>query len=110
MIPLYGFLEGDTLGILVLAAEDETIADVAVRLQSACSLRVAAQPRVQVIHDGRELPPELTVAAAELKALDRIDVIAESAPMTGPFAARRQPTACGAARWRASSSADGRCC
>jgi hypothetical protein len=77
MIPLYGFLEGDTLGILLLAGEDETIAAVAARLQAACSLRVAPLQRVQLIHDGRELAPDLTVTSAELEALDRIDVVAD---------------------------------
>jgi hypothetical protein len=29
MIPLYGFLEGDTLGLLILAAPDDTMAKLA---------------------------------------------------------------------------------
>jgi hypothetical protein len=40
MIPLYGFLEGDTIGLLVLADEEETLASLADKLQSAASVRV----------------------------------------------------------------------
>ena len=44
VIPLYGFLEGDTIGLLVLADEDDTAADVARKLQAsarACAWRRA---------------------------------------------------------------------
>jgi Toluene-4-monooxygenase system protein B (TmoB) len=78
VIPLYGFLDGDTLGVLLLAGEDETIAELAAKLQTACALRVAPHSHVQLIHEGRALPPELSVTAAELQPLDRIDVIVES--------------------------------
>ena len=42
-IPLYGFLEGDTVGLLVLAEEGETILELARKLQDAASIRVAPQ-------------------------------------------------------------------
>ena len=40
MIPLYGFLEGDLLGLLILARDDDTAAQLAERLQSAAAVRV----------------------------------------------------------------------
>jgi len=43
VIPLYGFLEGDTLGLLVLAEEDETVLELARKLQNAANLRVATK-------------------------------------------------------------------
>ena len=58
MIPLYGFLEGDTLGLLVLAA--------------ACSLRVWAR--------GQRLEANVTVASSGLQALDRFDVRHDTEP------------------------------
>lgn len=74
VIPVYGFLEGDTLGILLLAQEEESIAALAERLQVSSSVRVAHRARVVVVLGGRTLDPRLTVRNAGLRALDRIDV------------------------------------
>ena len=74
-IPLYGFLEGDTVGLLVLAEEDETILELARKLQDAASLRVARRDRVQVLYNGKTMDPTMTIAQAGLEALDRFDVI-----------------------------------
>jgi hypothetical protein len=77
LVPLYGFLEGDTLGVLVLVHDHETIADVASRLQAAAAVRVAPRDRVRVVAHGRRLDPRTTVTDAGLVALDRIDVVVE---------------------------------
>lgn len=74
-IPLYGFLEGDTLGVLVLAEEGETVLELARKLQDAASIRVARNDDVELLYNGKTLDPALTVAQAGLQALDRFDVI-----------------------------------
>ena len=74
MIPLYGFLEGDTIGLLVLAQGDDSIAEIARKLQAAARLRVAVDGPVTVVYEGRPLDPQLTVADAGLEPLARIDV------------------------------------
>jgi Toluene-4-monooxygenase system protein B (TmoB) len=74
-IPLYGFLEGDTLGLLILAEEGDTLQALARKLQDAASLRVAGRDRVQVVYNGKTMDPTITVAQAGLQALDRFDVI-----------------------------------
>jgi hypothetical protein len=74
-IPLYGFLEGDTLGLLVLAQEDDTILELARKLQDSASIRVACNERIQLVYDGKIIDPALTVGRAGLQALDRFDVI-----------------------------------
>ena len=74
-IPLYGFLEGDTLGLLVLAEENETVLELARKLQDAASIRVARNDKIQVVYDGKAIDPTLTVARAGLQALDRFDVV-----------------------------------
>jgi hypothetical protein len=79
-IPLYGFLEGDTLGLLVLAEEGETVRGLARTLQDAGSIRVARTEDVDIVHDGNVIDPELTVAGAGLQALDRFDVIQRKKP------------------------------
>ena len=77
MIPLYGFLEGDTIGLLVLAQADDTIATLAARLQTSAAVRVAPRERVTVLYKRRALDPHTTVAHAGLTPLDRFDVVAE---------------------------------
>jgi hypothetical protein len=74
-IPLYGFLEGDTLGLLMLAEEGQTILDLARQLQDAASLRVPRNDAIEFVYDGKAVEPGLTVAQAGLQALDRFDVI-----------------------------------
>jgi hypothetical protein len=74
-IPLYGFLEGDTLGLLVLAEEAQTVLELTRKLQEAANIRVARNDEVELLYNGKTLDPELTVAQAGLQALDRFDVI-----------------------------------
>jgi Toluene-4-monooxygenase system protein B (TmoB) len=74
-IPLYGFLEGDTLGLLMLAEESQTILELARKLQDAANIRVARNDNVRFVYNGKAIDPALTVAQAGLQALDRFDVI-----------------------------------
>lgn len=81
MIPLYGFLRGDTLGLLVLARETDTVATLGERLQQAARLRVRPRADVRVVYRGRVLDPKQTLAAAKVRALDRFDVVPADAPL-----------------------------
>ena len=76
-IPLYGFLQGDTVGLLILAEEGDTLQALARKLQDAASLRVAARERLQLVYNGKTMDPTMTVAQAGFQALDRFDVISE---------------------------------
>jgi hypothetical protein len=80
MIPLYGFLEGDTLGLLVLAAEEDTAAELARKLQAAAALRVAPADGLRVWARGQRLEANVTVASSGLQALDRFDVRRDTEP------------------------------
>ena len=73
-IPLYGFLEGDTLGLLILAEESETILQLALKLQQAANLRVALIDKIDLVYNGKAVDPGLTVAEAGFQNLDRFDV------------------------------------
>jgi len=75
LIPLYGFLEGDTLGILVLAYAGDTVQELAGRLEQSARVRVARRTTVRVLYKGRELEPTLTLEAAGIEALERFDVV-----------------------------------
>jgi hypothetical protein len=74
-IPLYGFLEGDTVGLLILADEGETVQTLARKLQDAASLRVARRDHVQLIYNDKAMDPALTIAQAGFEAFDRFDVV-----------------------------------
>ena len=74
-IPLYGFLQGDVLGLLILAGEDETVHALSERLQEASSVRVAHMLNVSVIYKGNVLAPGLTLREAGLASLERFDVV-----------------------------------
>jgi hypothetical protein len=79
LVPLYGFLQGDVIGILVLAHAEHTLAEVAAQLAVSADVRVtpaAAPGRVRVA--GRLLDGALTVAESGLAALDRFDVEPEA--------------------------------
>jgi hypothetical protein len=76
LIPLYGFLQGDTLGLLVLAYRNDTVADLAERLQQSARVRVARKDAVKVLYKGRTLEPDLTLENAGVEALERFDVVA----------------------------------
>jgi hypothetical protein len=73
-IPLYGFLEGDTLGLLMLAEEGETTLELARRLQAAASLRVARIDKIRLVYNGKAIDPGITIAQAGFQELDRFDV------------------------------------
>ena len=75
-IPLYGFLQGDTVGLVILAEEDDTLQALAQKLQVAASLRVASRDQVQVVYNDQTMDPAMTVAQAGLQPLDRFDVVA----------------------------------
>jgi hypothetical protein len=76
-LPLYCFIRGDTLGLVVLAPEGETVSALALRLARAAAPRVTMAGSLSVWHRGKPLAPELTLRDAGVAALDRVDLIAE---------------------------------
>jgi hypothetical protein len=75
MMPLYAFVQGDTLGLLVLAREEATVAELAEELQSLAQVRVPRRASVAVVHGGRQLPPNATVSECQMQPLDRVDLV-----------------------------------
>jgi len=73
-VPLYGFVKGDTIGLLVVADEAETVQQLCQRLQEAADIRVAMFSPADIIHDGEVLSSTLTIGQSGLTALERIDV------------------------------------
>ena len=77
LIPLYGFVRGDTLGLLVLAHAGDTAQALAAMMQQAACMRVAPASRVSLYYEGVLLAPERTLEQLGLSALSRIDLVAE---------------------------------
>ena len=73
-LPLYGFLEGDTIGQLIVAEEGDTIESLARKLQEAASIRVKPRPAVDLVYQGQVIDAALTISEAGLIALERFDV------------------------------------
>jgi hypothetical protein len=75
MIPLYGFLEGDSMGLLILADEEDTTAALAERLEASAAIRVGARGRRRVVWHGRVVDRASTVGGLGMAPLDRFDVV-----------------------------------
>jgi hypothetical protein len=73
-LPLYGFMEGDTIGLLILADEQESVSSLAEKLREAASLRVDGSGAMELIYRGKVLDPSITLAEADFKPLQRFDL------------------------------------
>jgi hypothetical protein len=79
LVPVYGFLRGDTIGLVVLVHDTDKIRDLAAVLQQAAMVRVAPASSARVFHAGAELDLDRTVAESGIRPLDRVDVVGEDA-------------------------------
>lgn len=86
LMPLYGFVEGDTMGVVVLVDLDAPVSQLANRLVEAASVRVAPRPGGRVIHHERPLDPTTTPRREGVTPLDRVDLV-WSLPLDGGPAA-----------------------
>jgi hypothetical protein len=77
LVPVHGFIRGDTVGLLVLVHDTDTIAHLARTLMEAAAVRLPPAPCARVYHGQLELSPDQTVARAGLTALERVDLIPE---------------------------------
>lgn len=74
LLPLYGFLEGDSLGILILGYTDDTVQILIDKLQTSAQLRVIRSKDVDLWYQGSKLSSEITLREAGIEAFERIDV------------------------------------
>lgn len=73
-IPIYGFVEGDTMGVVILAEEQETILSLTNKLLQAVSLRVDVNHQYEAIYQGLVLDPDEAVVTTNLRPLQRLDL------------------------------------
>jgi hypothetical protein len=77
VVPVYGFLRGDLLGLVLFLKAEEPVASIVTSLYEAAAPRIARAPSAAVIHNGRRLDPACTIAESGIAALDRVDVVPE---------------------------------
>ncbi|HEX6766282.1 MAG TPA: toluene-4-monooxygenase system B family protein [Polyangiaceae bacterium] len=77
LIPLYGFVRGDTLGLLVLVQGTDTVAELAANMTQAASPRIPPGSRAIVRRNGAVLDDALTVAEVGFTPLERVDLTLE---------------------------------
>ncbi|HTQ07831.1 MAG TPA: hypothetical protein VMI54_28450 [Polyangiaceae bacterium] len=78
LMPLYGFVRGDMLGVVVLVRASDSVGTLIDTLQQATAVRVKPGARARLFAGKRELDRASTVAAAGLTALERVDLVPEA--------------------------------
>lgn len=85
LIPVYGFLQGDALGLVVLMKDDETADDFANKLMQAAAMRVLPYANRAVYFNGQRLEADAVLAKIGVTPLSRLDVVAFSSdPKAAP--------------------------
>lgn len=74
-IPLYGWVQGDSVVVVVLAREDQTVRELVELLSQAVSVRVHVSAPGTALLRGKRLDPDASVRSSGIEPLDRIDVL-----------------------------------
>ena len=80
VLPLYGFVQGDTMGIVVLGRLDGTVAELGANLLRAGGVRVGRQGPYQLRAGARRLDPEAALRTQGMEPLDKIDLVWDEGP------------------------------
>ena len=75
LMPLYGFMQGDTLGLLILSQDTDTICEVIKKIKISASPRLDTRAEYKLVYKGKVLRQDLTVVQAGLEALERVDLV-----------------------------------
>jgi hypothetical protein len=75
VMPLYGFVQGDTLGIVVLGRLDGTVRDLGENLLRATSVRVKRRGTFAIMCGDRRLEPAAPLHTLGMQPLDRVDLL-----------------------------------
>jgi hypothetical protein len=78
VMPLYGFVQGDTMMVVVLARLEETVRRLGDNLLRAVGVRVARRGAFTLMAGDRRLDLDTSLAAQGLQPLERVDLVWES--------------------------------
>jgi hypothetical protein len=78
VLPLYGFVEGDTMGIVVLGRLDGTVGELGDNLLRAVGVRVARRGAYRIVAGAYRLDPAAPLGSQGLSPLDRVDLVWEA--------------------------------
>jgi hypothetical protein len=79
VLPLYGFVQGDTMGIVVLGRLDGTVGELGDDLLRAVGVRIARRGRYRIVAGARRLDPAAPLRNQGMAPLDRVDLIWDEA-------------------------------
>lgn len=77
LMPVYGFMQGDSLGLLILAHDTDRVSHVIEVIRKSSAIRVQPSGNLKLRHGGRTLENHLTLKEAGVELLDRVDVVVE---------------------------------
>lgn len=75
MVPLYGFLQGDTMGLTIVVHDTDTVEELADKLKRAAHVRCRMDEDYDVVYRGVTLDRRISVGDAGFEFLDRFDVV-----------------------------------
>jgi hypothetical protein len=75
VLPLYAFVQGDTMGVVVLGRLDGTVADLAANMLRAAAVRVKDRGPFSVMAGERRLELDATLETVGMRLLDRVDLV-----------------------------------
>lgn len=75
VLPLYAFVQGDTLGVVVLGRLDETASDLGENLLRATGVRVKRRGPFRIIWGERPLELAAPLRTLGMQPLDRVDLV-----------------------------------
>jgi hypothetical protein len=67
-------MEGDTIGVVIVADEHESVQSLMAKLRDATSLRTRVAPEMELVYNGIVLDPATTLTKADFVPLQRFDV------------------------------------
>lgn len=75
MIPIYGFLEGDTIGLLIFAYPQDTVAELINKVQKSAAVRVAPRENMKLLYNDQAITPTATVKQLGIQPLEHFFVV-----------------------------------
>jgi len=74
VLPLYGFVQGDTLGVIVLGRLEGTVRDLGENLLRATGVRVKPRGPFRIMSGEQSLDLAAPLRSIGMQPLDRIDL------------------------------------